>query len=179
MRKATFRRIFEEANKIGAHAIVAGGAVTNFRLASDVDVFVLQRSYRECKRSLAEDCDDLLKAFDGALVYDAARYVSADEGRGEFYRAGKAEPDWSPLPIHVIGWRSPKGQKYCTPIELLETFDLSVHAWAIDDTNRLIGCDNSTGPCEPIRICHDTPTTAERLVKLTRRYFPTRIADAA
>lgn len=165
--RAAFRRIFEEANKIGAHVVIAGGAAVDVRRASDIDVFVLG----QMGRGLGEDCDTLIAAFGGSPLPAIEQYVPADRGRGEFYRAGKAEPDWSPLPIHVIGWRSER-EVNSTPIGLLETFDLSIHAWAIDDTGRLIGCDNSTGASEPIRICNDTPTTGERLVKLTQRYFP-------
>jgi hypothetical protein len=171
-KRQTFRRVFEVANDLQAHVVIAGGAAVDFRRASDVDVFVLQQPWtRSRRRSLAEDCEDMLTRLGGTTrPMDDETYVSAD-GRGSFYRAGKIPvPGWCPHPIHVIGWRPDTGET--SVVKLLETFDLSIHAWAIDDTGRLIGCDNSTPLTKPISIVHMTPTTPERLVKLTQRYFP-------
>ena len=173
LRRNTFRAIFDAASRVGAHVIIAGGAAVDFRLASDVDVFVLQQPWYPGALSLAGVCASLLEALGGtALLTDAETYVNPDDCRGQFCRAGVATPDWSPKSIHVIGWRHDDGYAATTPVALLETFDLSIHAWGVDETFQLIACDNSTLLKAPISIVHMTPTTPERLVKLTERYFP-------
>lgn len=177
IRRQAFKQIFNAAQSVDVRAIIAGGAVVDLEHASDIDVFVLQQRYnRVHSRSLAEDCDFLLLELGGTPHnMDAETYIQSD-GRGQFYRAGKCRPEWSPKPIHVIGWRHDDGWSATTPHHLLETFDLSIHAWATDAHSSVIVCENSTSMNEPIRVVHLTPTTPDRLVKLTQRYFPARRA---
>lgn len=162
LKKETFRRVFEAAVTSGVHAVIAGGAAVDFRRASDVDVFVL-----DTWPAVNRFCEAIGV---GGLSVDRDGLVYVGDDRGQFFRAAKFNMPWCPKPIHVIGWQPNDGD--ASTVRLLETFDLSIHAWAIDERGSLIACDNSTTLKTPISVIRMTPTTPERLVKLTERYFP-------
>lgn len=163
-REVAFFNIFSVAKFLGLDVCIAGGAAVDFQLCNDIDVFVFGHS---------EDAYLLYAKLAGQrdiLSDDELPCYECDE-RGRFYKAGIARPEWSLKPIHIIGWEG--NEKGANVAALLDTFDLSIHAWAVYPTAAgLVSIPNSTNRHDPIRINRLTPTTAERLVKLTQRYFP-------
>ncbi len=160
----TFRELFRRIDPTHIKCCVAGGAVVDFNRANDIDVFVFSQDYRavlqviEAIGSRNYDPDTQRLAPD--LPYEGGH---ADE----FFRAGVCRPDWSPKPIHVTGYAG--GTRIS---DLLRTFDLSVHAWALDRDLTVHRISGSTFPNEPIHVHYTRSTTPARLVKLSQRYHP-------
>ncbi len=154
LQSLVFQNIFNAAREVGAKVCIAGGAVVDFDRASDVDVFVLEG-----------------KSFALSAALDPDYTVIADElyDDSDFQVVARCRPVWSPKAIQVTVRRD------CDDvIALLNTFDLSVHQWAITPEageawpHRV---PTSSTTAEPIRVLRVDPTTPNRLVKLSQRYF--------
>lgn len=141
-----FERIFGLMHKIGAVGIIGGGAAVDYELATDIDVF-------------------FVGDMNGLRKYGAYQEHSYDEIHGSpFVADGVIECEWSPKKIHFVNVKSLAG--------VVGKFDLSIHAWGLDAEYNVLSCERSTKPGEPIRILNPGKTTADRLVKLTKRYHP-------
>ena len=164
----TFERIFALIEPVHVKCVIAGGAVVNLEKARDIDLFVLSG---DCMAVLSVGRALMGGHWRGGIPAPTEDLPYEGGHADDFYRFGSCHPSWSPKPIHIAGWNGRTSLK--SGVEgLLETFDLSVHAWAIDEKGRIHGIDTSTQQCDPITVSHIRSTTAARLLKLTQRYHP-------
>jgi len=164
----TFLKIFALIEPTHIKCVIAGGAVVDFDQALDIDVFVLSQDWRTVLM-VGNAIDG--RRFTGSLMSldDDIPYEGGHAD--DFYRLGSCHPSWSPKPIHITGFGGLSTGNSSVE-SLLETFDLSVHAWAYDEKGRIHGIPTSTRPCDPITVSHIRSTTAARLLKLSQRYHP-------
>lgn len=130
---------------------VAGGAAVGLASASDIDLYIC-RSNEQLAKKVLEKLDVFQVPKEG--------YVGASST------------------IHLVGtgYASTIGLvqiMYCeedTIEQVLETFDISTHQWAITAKGKSVRGSQATTPIEPPQIIRPNAKTLERYVKICRRY---------
>lgn len=166
---------------LAERAVIAGGFAACPALASDIDVWVLDcvspeetrdeiikcwyvtgrmrvASPMMSKITLEPDNHSLIQGREHSAGYGATK-------EWQICRVGTVELLNSSKPFHIL-------TTDCTSaFELVETFDISTHAVAFSPTTMHVTHGSKwTKLTEPPQKLRDTPTTAERLVKICGRY---------
>lgn len=152
-----FKQIYEIAKKCRVECVIAGGAVADFDKASDVDVFLLDSS-RTARFLVALD------------PFESVNHPYTLRDDGSFLVIGVGHPSWCPKPVQVIL------KTAITVHELLRSFDLSVHQWAVMPNGTVVGTDTSTLPGQMIRVNRWDEHTFGRLAKMYQRYGCSEVA---
>lgn len=136
-------------------AYIAGGFAADYTQAGDVDLWILGDPTLE---KTAAHLTDL-----GAKFKHGTRGDSVD-----VEEIGRSVIDvYTPLlTIHVIGVEETRIQ------DLLSTFDISTHRWALSRAGTLIAGEGATKPWEPGRVLtYKYPaSTDKRRIRLAQRY---------
>lgn len=163
--QAAFQHIFKRLK--GLDVCIAGGSVVDFDLATDIDVFVLDALDNEqgFEWSAMQDVVDVLNLTFTNYPTPSEVMVRGYFGDRALYASGLSEH--SIKRIEVIG------TSFQTAEELIDSFDLSIHAWALKNPHHIVGSMlNSTSRWESPRVMRwTTPeATRARMMKLVDRY---------
>jgi hypothetical protein len=139
---------------------IAGGFATDYEKASDVDLWVLGDPMLEAATAFMEETG--VKWAPGKtseMVQSLGATVDVDAHATAIIK--------TPLiPIHVVGTRAQNID------QLLRSFDISTHRWAISKRGALIEGPEATSPYEPGRVLvyKFKDSTDARVKKLEKRY---------
>lgn len=163
-----YKQIFKVADRIGPveQIAIAGGAVVRFDRAEDIDVFVMDMDMEAAVSQCQMLLEKLAEEFAGnvELADQAVRASGYSKNR---MLIGSVTDVLFKKPIQVIATTFPDAGS------IIDSFDLSVHAWAVIRPHYLVGSlMKSTHMNEVIRVNRwDTPeSTLTRLRKLEDRY---------
>lgn len=164
-RDVTLWHIFEAIKETGVHAVIAGGAATDWQKAGDIDIFVMPPP---------ADVDN----YDCTPVHAAEKLAQAigkvvwqlipsnyDANQSKFIAT--CYPKWASKPVQIIATLQP------TVEALLDSFDLSVHMFALkgpDWGSDVVCGSKATVPGSDIKVFGSTEKTMERAAKLQTRY---------
>lgn len=147
---------------------VAGGFAACPALASDVDIWV-ESAYYNTTLSRSELLKHLINTYrsDRVSVEESGDDVCAYSDVGECFQTMKVASvrGFNGVTYHIMVTTG-------TVREVLNGFDISTHQVAITNEGEIVVGDNYTKPSEMPRILRMTPTTPERLQKITQRYAP-------
>jgi hypothetical protein len=161
--------LFDVAAREGLSVCVAGGAAFDYKLASDIDLWVLDVEHRvgDAQRlalALAENEHDLERndAPSVQLVEDPSYADDSDHM----------------LVARVVVPGISKGvdiltATHLTPEELISSFDVSTHMWAVKPPHHLVAdIDKTTTRSQEVRISRFTTpeATMKRATKIALRY---------
>lgn len=139
----------------GLEAYIAGGFAADYTAAGDLDLWILN--------------DPTLERTAAKLTELGVRFSPATRGESvpvEEITRSVLRISTPLLPIHVIGTAEP------TIRELLNTFDISTHRWALSRAGTLIAGEGATKPWETGKVLtYKFPTSTDaRVKKLEARY---------
>lgn len=149
----------------GERYFIAGGFAACPALANDVDVWV-ESSYYNPELSRKKLLEHLM------LTYGVLNITVEETGETCAY----SDIGESFQTMKVASLRGDNGVRYHIMVttgdvlQVLHGFDISTHQVAITSEGVVVTGDDFTKTSEPPRVLRDTPSTPERLIKITQRY---------
>lgn len=163
-----YKQIFKVADRLGPveQIAIAGGAVVRFDRAEDIDVFVMDFDMEAAVSQSQMLAEKLAEEFAGRMEISNNTERMAGYTKNRMLIATVFDALFK-KPVQVIATTFPDAGS------IIDSFDLSVHAWAVTRPHYLIGSlVKSTHMNETIKVNRwDTPeSTLSRLRKLEDRY---------
>lgn len=163
-----YKQIFKVADRLGPveQIAIAGGAVVRFDRAEDIDVFVMDFDMEAAMSQSQMLAEKLAEEFAGYVQLSGSSERMAGYTKNRMLIASVLDAPFK-KPVQIIATTFPDAGS------IIDSFDLSVHAWAVIKPHYLVGSlVNSTHMNEVIRVNRwDTPeSTLARLRKLEDRY---------